>query len=57
MLGPVFKPVGAGCNMRCDYCFYKNNRRSHEISRMSDNILQKALSQLVEASPEGICFY
>lgn len=56
ILSPIFKPVGAACNLRCDYCFYRNNHPAETVI-MNDVILQKAISQLVQASPQGIHFY
>lgn len=48
------KPVGSRCNMRCAYCYYldKGKYSSHKKqSKMSSALLEKLISQTIEASP------
>ena len=47
----MIKPVGADCNLRCAYCFY---RRAHELypagtrHRMADDVLDKMTANMLQ---------
>jgi len=47
----LIKPVGADCNLRCDYCFYL---RAHDLYPeekrhvMSDDVLEKMVAGLMQ---------
>ncbi len=47
------KPAGAGCNLKCSYCYYINNK-NHPGHKgpviMSDTILEQFIRQNIEAS-------
>ncbi len=45
------KPIGALCNLNCEYCFYlsKQSLYAGERFRMSDEVLESYLCQLIEA--------
>ncbi len=47
------KPVGAGCNLRCSYCYYLDKEHLREASpglRMSDEVLTEYIRQHIHAS-------
>ena len=51
------KPIGAVCNLQCDYCFYlekENLFPEKENFRMSDNVLESYIRKYVEAQPTPI---
>ena len=55
----LIKPASGCCNMACRYCFYREevkNRKKENASRMSPEILEAAIRQAFEYSPEGACF-
>jgi uncharacterized protein len=45
------KPIGALCNLSCEYCFYLSKQALYagERFRMSDEVLESYLRQLIEA--------
>jgi uncharacterized protein len=45
------KPIGALCNLNCEYCFYLSKQALYagERFRMSDEVLESYLRQLIEA--------
>jgi uncharacterized protein len=48
------KPIGAACNLRCDYCFYLEKEKlfpEKENFRMSDAVLENYVRQYVESQP------
>ena len=54
----LIKPIGAQCNLRCDYCFYfgKNAlyaNRSRTSLRMSDELLETAIRRIIDARAPG----
>lgn len=54
------KPVGADCNLRCRYCYYLDKQelnRSPGLKNMSDDLLEKYIIQLIEASTEANIFF
>jgi len=54
---PVYvmaKPVGAACNLRCDYCYFLEKENFHSKGgpqRMSDELLERFTEQYVHAQP------
>ena len=44
----MLKPVGARCNLRCDYCYYLG-RGLHEGAVMSEALLEEFIRQYLEA--------
>lgn len=55
-LEAIIKPVGDSCNLRCRYCF---NRPEQPVMRMSEELLERIVSQVIELSPAkaGFCFH
>ncbi len=51
----LVKPAGPGCNLACDYCFYRPKEALYPdappIPRMSDEVLEALVRQTLEASP------
>ena len=46
------KPVGAKCNLECDYCYYKTAGQPLAQSfKMSEGLLEKFIVQYIEANP------
>ena len=45
------KPTGSTCNLNCAYCFYlkKEQLYTNNRFRMSDEVLEKYISQLIES--------
>lgn len=45
------KPVGAACNLRCDYCYYLEKERLYRghAEAMSDETLELYIKQYIEA--------
>lgn len=43
----VVKPVGAVCNLRCNYCYYLGKKSGHHTAVMSDDVLESYISQVV----------
>jgi len=51
----IMKPVGSKCNIRCTYCFSKDNRqnktsRRYHSEQMSFELVERSISQLVDYS-------
>ena len=54
------KPVGANCNLKCEYCYYleKSNLNSDRKNfLMADDILEKYIIQHIDASTEDIIHF
>jgi uncharacterized protein len=49
------KPTGAACNLACAYCFFLSKEELYPGStfRMSDEVLETYLRELLSAHPEG----
>ena len=47
----MVKPVGSHCNLRCDYCYYRNTVYAESPRRMTDDVLECFIRQYIEASP------
>jgi uncharacterized protein len=49
------KPTGATCNLDCKYCFFLSKEMLYpgDRFRMSDELLETYIRQLLEAQPEG----
>jgi uncharacterized protein len=50
------KPIGAICNLDCQYCYYLKKERLYPESHffiMGDDILEDYISQLIQASPDS----
>ena len=47
----MVKPVGALCNLDCDYCYYlgKADLYGGHQPRMSDELLERYISQYIES--------
>ncbi len=54
----LVKPVGALCNLRCEYCFYQPEARGAHKEVMQEATLQKLMQEIFRLpSPElGICW-
>jgi uncharacterized protein len=49
------KPIGAACNLRCNYCYYFDKQALHrgrKSSVMSDELLEKYIIQHIEATTD-----
>ena len=54
------KPVGAGCNLACSYCYYLDKNRLFSepgVQRMSDDLLELYIKQHIQASREETIFF
>jgi uncharacterized protein len=54
------KPVGASCNLNCSYCYYLDKKGIASVppgGRMSDEVLEKYISQHIAASTEPEIFF
>ena len=48
----MIKPVGSLCNLRCDYCYYRETSYdSPGAARLTDGLLETFIRQYMEASP------
>jgi len=49
----ILKPVGALCNMRCDYCYYLDKRELYpnSVFRMPEDVLRVFTREYIEACP------
>ena len=47
----MVKPVGAACNLRCDYCYYLEKEKLYReyAEAMSDETLELYIKQYIEA--------
>lgn len=43
----VIKPVGAACNLRCNYCYYLGKESNHTRGIMSDDLLSEYIRQVI----------
>jgi uncharacterized protein len=51
------KPVGAKCNLSCQYCYYLEKARLYNgngLARMPDEILEKYIAQQIHATTEKV---
>jgi uncharacterized protein len=51
------KPIGAICNLHCDYCYYLKNQTfcaDEGTIRMPDDVLEEYIVQHIEASPDPV---
>ncbi len=55
MFHVLAKPTGAICNLDCKYCFFLSKEMLYpgDRFRMSDELLQAYIRQLLEAQPQG----
>jgi len=53
------KPVGAICNLACDYCYYLNKQKHspEQSTRMSPELLEKYIIQHIEATEGQEVFF
>jgi uncharacterized protein len=54
------KPVGASCNLACNYCYYLDKAELHAesgIQRMSEELLELYISQHIQASAVKTVFF
>ena len=54
----IAKPIGAICNIACEYCFYLDKEKlyphkSRSEFRMSDEVLERYISQYIDAQPSS----
>jgi uncharacterized protein len=55
----IAKPIGAICNIQCEYCFYLDKEQLYEHPRrsdfrMSDEQLERYIRQYIEAQPGAV---
>jgi uncharacterized protein len=56
----MVKPVGAACNLDCDYCYYLKKADLYprrESSRMADDLLEQYIIQHIAAAPTEVIFF
>lgn len=55
----LVKPTGAKCNLACTYCFYlpKEDLYPQSSFRMTDQVLEAFICQLLETHPDGEVSY
>lgn len=41
----IIKPVGAACNLACDYCYYRSKASEDNVAVMGEEILSKFVSE------------
>ena len=54
------KPVGAVCNLACDYCYYLDKRNLYGnggLFHMTDELLEQYIMQHIEASTEKVIIF
>lgn len=52
---PIIKCAGVSCNIRCDYCFYRNMGQDAVPDKvMGEKVLEELIKQLFEVNP-GVC--
>lgn len=57
--GTMVKPIGAACNLDCNYCYYRDKADiySNSMPRMSEELLEIYIKQYIEgASQQNISF-
>ncbi len=55
----LIKPAGPDCNMACTYCFYLEKSelfKAQPIHRMSDNILEETVRQVMQQGGQQVSF-
>lgn len=55
----IMKPIGDSCNLRCDYCYYRDSHRGEprpELNRMRLQIADQAMRQLMDAAGSPVQF-
>lgn len=55
----LIKPASGRCNLRCKYCFYEDvseQRNCHDLGLMSEEILERMVSQAMETAEERVVF-
>jgi uncharacterized protein len=55
----ITKPIGAVCNINCEYCFYLDKEHLYEypsrgMFRMAPDVLEAYVRQYIEAQPQGM---
>jgi len=56
----MVKPVGAICNLGCNYCYYLKKKDLYprtESARMPDDLLEQYIVQHIEACPKNLIFF
>jgi len=56
---PIFiiKPIGFYCNLRCDYCFYRQySEYQHRQTIMPKEIVEKVVSEILRVNPKLAIF-
>jgi uncharacterized protein len=56
----MVKPVGALCNLGCDYCYYLKKKDLYpktETARMPDDLLESYIIQHINACPKKLIFF
>ena len=54
------KPVGAACNMHCDYCYYLSRADlypGNKLALMSDELLERYIIQHIEATTDDVVLF
>lgn len=54
------KPIGAACNLDCDYCYYLKKADLYprrDSPRMPDDLLELYITQHIAASPREVIFF
>lgn len=46
----MIKPVGASCNLRCDYCYYLDKEILHSAGVISDELLEIFIKDYIESN-------
>lgn len=53
----LIKPSGPDCNLACEYCYYLNKSSmfgASHLHRMSEEVLEQTIEQIMEQSPESV---
>ncbi len=55
----IAKPIGAICNIKCEYCFYLDKEQLYDHPkrsdfRMRDEVLERYIRQYIEAQPGAV---
>lgn len=55
----IIKPAGAQCNLACEYCYFLKKEKLYKGSdfRMSDDVLEKFITQYLDSQPDGEVFF
>lgn len=46
----LLKPIGAGCNLACNYCYYPQ-RQGERTQKMDDGLLEDFIRRYIAAQP------